>query len=142
MFRLPPGMPVTAYKTYQIVSPLSTHYRNGTCEEANCPDWRFGWRIRVEVLDAQQLHDVRNCGRRYSEVQVAENETWLVYEAGQPCFRSPHKIPLNRPELFVVRGGDWRGNPLGDVFQHSGAESWVDDFATHQDRIQTAIDRG
>jgi len=142
MFRLEPAMPVTGYKTYAISSPISTHFRDGTCEEADCPNWRHGWRIRAELLTPQQLHDIRNSGRHCTVTQVSEGETWLVFEAGQPCFASPHKVPLGRPELFVVRGGDWRGNPFGDHYQHGSPESWVDDFATHQDKVATLIERG
>jgi hypothetical protein len=48
-------------------------------------------------------------------------------------------VPLERPELYVVRGGDWRGNPRGEVRRHSGPDSWVNDFAEHQDRIARVV---
>lgn len=140
MFRLQPQGPPQAYKTYQIVSPISTHHRPATCAEVGCAAYEHGWQTRVEGLSPGLLHLARTSGRTYVELQVAAGETWLVFEAGQPCFRAKtHTVPLERPELYVVRGGDWRGNPRGDVRRHSGPDSWVNDFAEHQDRIARIV---
>ncbi|NUS54142.1 MAG: hypothetical protein HOV66_04670 [Streptomycetaceae bacterium] len=143
MFRLEPNMPAHAYQTFQIASPIETHWRPATCEEYGCEQYASGWRVRVEGLSAADLHAIRTSGRRCRQVDVAEGETWFVFEPGQACFQAPtHKVPLGRPELFVVRGGDVRGNPTGDSYQHSSAESWVDDFATHQDKIARVVEKG
>jgi hypothetical protein len=76
-------------------------------------------------------------------VQVAEGETWLVFEPGQPCFAAArHTVPNGRPELYVVRGGDWRGNPRRDVRRHARPDDWIDDMAGTLDRLKTAHDRG
>lgn len=142
-FRLEPAMPPGAYQTYRIVSPAATHWRAASCEEVDCLDWRNGWRVRVEELSPQLLHTATNSGRRYQVLDVAEGEHWLVFEAGQACFRAgEHKVPTGRPELYVVQGGDWRGNPTGMRRQHSKAEDWVDDFGTHQQKIADQIEKG
>jgi len=142
-FRLEPNMPVGAYQTFQIASPIETHWRSATCEESGCEQYANGWRVRVEGLRPEDLHAIRTSGRRFRPVDVAEGETWLVFEPGQPCFKAAtHKVPLGRPELFVVRDGDWRGNPTRQSYQHSSADAWVDHFATHQDKLAETIERG
>jgi hypothetical protein len=50
---------------------------------------------------------------------------------------------LERPELYIVREGDWRGNPRGTPpRRHARAADWVDEAMEHQDRINTARERG
>ena len=140
--RVEPAMPAGAYKTYQIAAPLGSHFRPATCAEIDCPDYLNGWRVRVENLTPDLLHAARTSGRRYREVPVAAGETWLSFEAGQPCFRAgEHRKRLERPELFIVRGGDWR-QQIGEARRHTRAEDWVDDFANHQSRIADAQGRG
>lgn len=142
MNRLQPAMPVTAYKTYQIKAPLSTHFRPATCAEVDCPDYLNGWRVRWESLTPDLRHAATTSGRRYRLDAVSATESWLLYEAGQPCFRAAeHRKRLERPELFIVRGGDWR-QAVGEARQHSRADDWVDDFANHQSRISAAKERG
>lgn len=141
--RLPPAGPVQAYQTFQISSPLETHWRPATCAEVDCPQYLNGWRVRVEGLSEADVYAIANSGRKYTRRDIAEGETWLIFEAGQSCFAaSQHRLPLGRPELFVVRDGDWRGNPTGHVRRHKRAEDWVDQFANNQDRIAEAIERG
>ena len=141
--RVEPQMPAAAYKTYTLAAPLATHWRKATCAEVGCPDYLNGWRVRVEGLDAQMLHDARRYGRN-RELPVTEGETWLVYEAGQPCFRSAqHRTRIERPELYLVRDGDWRGNPRGtQARQHSRPEHWVEDFAEHQQGLADTAQKG
>lgn len=133
-----------AYKTYGIRMPLNTHWRKATCAEVECPDHTHGWRVRIEHLTAELLHTARTTGRRYREMAVKEGETYLVFEAGQSCFRAAdHRIRIERPELYVVRDGDWRGNPRGtNATVHSGPDSWVDDFASHQDNLAAEANKG
>ena len=72
----------------------------------------------------------------------SEGLTVFTFEPGQDCF-AQHRVPLERDPLFLVRGGDWRGNPTGlQPYRHHRGEDWVDDFADHQDRIARQIERG
>lgn len=143
MNRLPPQGRVQDYKTYQIVAPLKTHWRPATCAEVNCPQYERGWQVRVENLTPEMLHAAKTSGRKYSELHVAEGETWLVFEAGQSCFRaSQHRVKLDRQEIFVARDGDWRGNPSGRVLRHSRPEHWIEDFQTNSEKIIQLRERG
>jgi hypothetical protein len=144
VFRPEPKMAAAAYKTYAVVSPLSTHFRPATCAEVDCPHYVNGWRVRVEALTPDLLHAARTSGRKYAEQRVAEGETWLVFEAGQDCFKTrDHRTRLDRAPLYVVRDGDHRGNPRQTrARQHLNPGNWVDDFATHQQAIADEIKKG
>jgi hypothetical protein len=37
--------------------------------------------------------------------------------------------------MYLVRDGDWRGNPTGRKRQHSRAQDWVEDFGENQLRL-------
>lgn len=144
VFRIEPQMGPEAYKTYAIVSPISTHMRRATCEEVGCEHYLNGWRVRVENLTPQMLHDARNSGRKYTEQQIAEGETWLVYPPGQACFKAAeHRAPIGRPPLYLVRDGDHRGNPRGTKARlHQRPGDWVEDFAEHQQALADEIKKG
>jgi hypothetical protein len=142
MNRIEPKMPVGAYQTYRIVSPQETHFRPATCPEVDCPHYLSGWSVRVEGLGAALLHTARTSGRRYVERQIREGETWLDFPAGQSCFQeSLHRVRKERPELYVVRDGDWRGNPTGRS-RTLRAEDWIDDFGEHQNRLADQMKKG
>lgn len=143
MNRIPPQGRVQDYKTYQIVSPLSTHWRKATCAEVSCPNYLNGWRVRVEGLPLDMLHTAKTCGRKFTELDVTESEHWLVFEPGQACFRAgEHRALLDKQEIFVVRDGDFRGNPTGNVRKHTRPEFWQEDFAGHQDALARQTQAG
>lgn len=143
MSRIQPVGQVQDYKTYQIMSPLKSHWRPATCAETDCPQYLKGWRIRVEGLPPEMLHTAKTSGRKYTELNVAEGENWLVFEAGQPCFRAhEHRAILDKQELFIVRDGDFRGNPTGQVRKHTRAEHWVEDMAENLDSVNRRIQQG
>ena len=152
--RIDPVGPVQAYKTYEIASPIATHYRDGTCEEAGCLAHQHGWSstpdpakilqklphltsAQAVAMAEQQAHYIRKLsGRRFTERLAESGLAEFTFEAGQQCFET-HKVPLERPEFYVVRDGDWR--QLGRPQMHSGPDAWVNDFAEHQDRIARVV---
>lgn len=142
MNRITPAGPAHAYKTYSITSPVSTHFRTGSCEEAGCLAHRHGWQTTVDEateLGQRQAHYIRSSsGRRFAQERTEAGLTAFTFEAGQRCFAT-HKVPLERPELYVVRGGDWRANPTGEHRTHANAQDWVEDFGEHQDRIARVV---
>lgn len=146
--RLDPVLPVEQMKTYRIAAPLQSHFRDATCEEVDCTHWRNGWQTKVDEstpLGKTQAHYIRNqSGRYFKEDRNQEpGITVFTFEAGQRCFNyASHKVSLNRPALYVVRDGDWRGNPTGNNRRHVNGDDWVDDFRNHQDKIATQIEKG
>lgn len=142
--RVTPLMAPQAYKTYAVVQPLATHWRPATCAEVDCPHYLNGWRTRIETLTPELLRAARNSGRHYTVRQIAADESYLVFQAGQPCFAaSEHRKQIGRPPLYVVRDGDYRGNPRGTKARvHVSPDNWLDDFATHQQAIADEIKKG
>lgn len=146
MNRMDPLMPAAAYQTYQILAPVETHWRDATCAEVACPHHERGWITRVHEGDAlgqAQAGYIRHrAGRVFTEARTPDGLTQFTFKPGQRCF-AQHRIRLDRPEFFVRRGGDWRGDPFGErPFVHSSAADWVDDFATHQQKIADTIEKG
>jgi hypothetical protein len=150
-FRVNPALGPGAYKTYAISAPVSTHRRPASCAEAECEQHLHGWTTPVEDPETEAfLRQV--CGghvdgiRRHFIEQREETTGRLlfIFEPGQTCFRaSQHTVPLERPELYLVRGGDWRGNPNGiRTHVHSGPDAWVNDFGEHQDRLRRTLEGG
>ncbi len=143
MNRIAPQGSVRDYKTYQVVSPISTHWERATCQQVDCPDYLNGWRVKIEGLPPEMVHAARTTGRKFSELEISANEHWLVFEAGQPCFRaSEHRRLLDKQEIFIVRDGDYRGNPTGNFRKHTRPADWQEDFAEHQDRLAQQIQQG
>lgn len=143
VFRITPKMPVQAYKTYSLRSPRATHTRKATCAEVNCQHQREGWVTRVDVgteLGARQANYIRLHSGRHFSVAEAGTLVTFTFTAGQTCF-AEHRVPIDRPAFYVVRGGDWRAN-TGLIRRHLRGEDWVDDFATHQDKLATEINKG
>lgn len=143
--RIPPQGDPQHYKTYGALSPLSTHFRNGTCEEADCLAYREGWVTTVdlgtELGQRQARYITHDKTRRWTLQKVSDRMVKFVFAAGQQCYRK-HRIRIDRPARFLVRGGDWRGNPTGFRREHKRAEDWVEDQIETLDRIETARNRG
>ena len=165
--RIPPTLPVTGMKTYTAATPLATHWREATCTEHDCEAQRTGWLTiiderhtrdvgaadtpagSVELLEAmsdqsqRQAYYIRHLsGRAFVEsVDEGTGHTIFDFGPGQTCFER-HVIKTDRPEIYVVRGGDWRGNPRQEGMTHASAADWVEDFSEHQDRIANRVNRG
>jgi hypothetical protein len=139
--RIQPTGPVGAYKTYAVTSPLDTLVR-AACEQVDCAAWRLGWRTLVDEateLGRQQAVYIRHGARRtYRERPGPAGLTEFVFDSGQRCF-AEHRT---RPEIYVVRGGDWRGNPSGERRLHSRPADWVEDFTEHQGRVAEQVEGG
>ena len=130
-------------KTYSILSPKATHWRKASCEEVECEGLQHGWMMLIDErteLGQKQAYYIRKLsGRKFTE-ETCEGLTSFTFEAGQTCF-TEHEVPLDRPELYVVRRGDLE-HDLGEKKVHANGENWADDFATHQQQIADAIEKG
>lgn len=141
-FRLPPKLPVQAYQTYQIWSPVRTHTRRATCAEVECEASLKGWRTVADVstdIGRKRANYIRLASGRHFTVAQAGDVVTFTFPAGQRCF-AEHRVALDRPALFLRRGGDWRAQTSEPV--QFRAEDWVDDFANHQIDLAEAKKRG
>lgn len=143
MFRLQPQGPPQSYKTYALFQPVKTHFRTGTCQEAECSAYTNGWKTIVDVstnLGQKQANYIRlHSGRKFTFTQDGTLVTF-AFASGQQCFRE-HKVSLQREPVFKIKGGDWRGNPLSVPTQIVKPQSWVDDFGENQEKIVRRIER-
>src|SRR6266540_1077731 len=115
-------------KTYSMVAPLSSHWRDATCEEVDCLNWRNGWKTFINTstdLGHRQIAYIRHeCGRRFTEDREGAAVVF-TFSPGQRCFTA-HKVPLERDPLLLVRMGDWRGYGPTRVHQRPG--DWIEDM--------------
>lgn len=141
--RINPIGPVSAYKTYALRAPKETHYRPATCEDIRCPAWLNGWKTVVPSDSLQAQYIRAKAGRQYTEAPAGNGLAEFRFPAGQRCFGADkHVKPLEREPLYIVRAGDWRGNPTGEVRTHTRGADWVDDFGEHQLKIADLKNRG
>jgi len=131
--RIVPAAPVGAFQTYRIISPPDRSVR-AACEQVGCQAWLYGWETRLDertpLGQAQALYIRADSGRTFRELRTAEGLTVFRFEPRQRCF-AEHRT---RPEMYLVRGGDWRED-LGLIRQHQRPVDWVEDFSLHQDRL-------
>jgi len=142
--RFQPAGPIGAYKTYAIKAPLSTHWRPATCAEVECEYWSNGWKTIVPAIsDHADYIRTGQTGRSFTERPGGAGLAEFCFPAGQSCFRSSeHRVPLERDPVYLVRDGDWRGNPTGRSRQHARPEYWVEDFGENQQAIADEKKRG
>lgn len=139
---LAPNMPVTAYKTYALAAPVETHFRKATCQEVECEANLKGWTTVCDVatdLGKQQAQYIYHMSGRHFTTSEVGTLVSFVFSPGQVCFRE-HKRQLERDPVFYTYQGDWRGR-LSDVTRRTSTD-WLDDFANHQDKLKTVIERG
>jgi hypothetical protein len=134
------------YKTYTIAFPTKTHWRPATCEEVLCFAYLNGWATTVDLntdLGQKQYHYIKTeSGRSFTEEKTGSSLAKFSFGPGQVCFgASQHKVPLERPARFLVTPGDFRAR-TGTTRVHANGGDWAEDFALHQDKINTAIERG
>jgi hypothetical protein len=140
-FRLQPAGPASAYQTFSIQSRPDQAVRT-VCEQVACEAWRQGWESLIDEstdLGKDQAAYIRmQSGRTFREQRTAAGLTVFRFESGQRCF-ADHKT---RPELYLVRDGDHRGNPTGRVRQHTRAQDWVEHVQQDLERFNEDRRRG
>lgn len=144
--RLPNRMGAENYQTFQIAAPVQTHTRKASCEEVECAQYLNGWRVKLDLssdLGQRQAHYIKHqSGRSYKVVGQEGGLVVLEFNGNQECFQE-HRVPLDRPAVYRVKGGDHRGNPLRTLTRiHKKPEFWVEEFAEHQDKIDKIRRKG
>lgn len=144
--RIEPAGPSQAYKTYSMRFPLKTHWRQATCEEVDCEAYRCGWVTTVDIgteLGQKQFYFITHDKERSCSMQKSGDTLFkFLFGPGQRCFASGnHRVRLERIPQALVIPGDFRQR-TGPVQVHKRIDDWVDDFANHQNRIKTQLERG
>lgn len=145
--RITPQLPAHSMKTFEVRQPIETHFRNVSCDEAQCSHKANGWITGFDLsqpgrFDAANTYGkiATKLGRKFKVAKVGDNVTF-TFEPGQECLEG-HRVALDRPPLFIVRGGDWRGNPRREVTMHKTGADFEDDWRNSQDKIFNVIERG
>ena len=140
-FRLPPQGPVQVYQTFSVRTRSDRAVKT-VCEKVGCPAWRQGWESVIDErtdLGKQQAAYIRTqSGRTFREQKTAAGLTVFRFESGQRCF-AEHQT---RPELYLVRDGDYRGNPTGRRRVHTRAADWVEHMQEEFGRFDEDRHRG
>ncbi|MFC8515477.1 hypothetical protein [Streptomyces sp. NPDC057257] len=133
--------PPQAYQTFRINSPTD-RFIVAACEQVGCQWWREGWDSIVDERTADgklQAWTIRYKSRRtFRELRTADGRTVFRFAPGQRCFQE-HRT---RPELYVVRGGDSRGNPRGERRVHARPADWVEHMREHLDGLRDEQAKG
>jgi hypothetical protein len=145
LFRPTPRGGAELFKTYGLARPMATHWRVGTCAEVQCVNNARGWQVSIDLttdLGQKQARYIRDhSGRKYTIVGQINSMVTLEFPAGQKCF-TEHRVPLEREPICYIRGGDFRGNPMGTPSRKLRVSDWVEDFGGHQEAIKEQKERG
>lgn len=134
-----PRMPMQAYQTWSVKSRPDTRVVS-VCEKVGCPQWRSGWESVIDEgteLGRSQALFIRRSGRTFREQKNGLGLTVFRFESGQRCF-AEHRT---RPELYLVRGGDYRGT-VGKVRVHQNPADWVEHVQQHMAGLLDERDKG
>lgn len=136
--------PVEHQRTFQIDQPLESHFRRATCQEVECKAYAFGWKMGFDLSDPDKRAAARairdKSGRTFSVVLTGNNIV-MTFPAGQRCFQT-HRVPLEREPFYIVRGGDFRGNPRRERTVHPTADSFIDRWENELGAVNQVLERG
>lgn len=144
--RIQPLGPSEAYVTYSISMRPDTD-RKFTCQEVGCDYWRNGWDSPIDerteegrtwafmIRHPEAFGESR---RDFKELRREDGVTVFRFDPYQRCFRDHDTIP----DLFIVRDGDWRDNPMRRGRVHVNGYDWAEDFALHEDALSDLRQKG
>lgn len=146
--RIQPLLPAHAMTTFEVRQPLATHFRSVSCEEAQCSHFAAGWITGFSDVDLPHKWDAAQTygqlatkrGLKFM-VHRTGNTVTFTFPAGQQCLEG-HRVALDRPPLFIVRNGDWRGNPRRQQRVHQTGADFQEHWMESQARLDRAISKG
>jgi len=140
-------LPVAAYQTFAITADAPGLTRPATCAEVECDAYLLGWTTTLDTSTEPGQRAVAFLaagagGRHYRETTLPGFPLrTFVFEPGQLCFRAgEHRIAI-RPARFA-RWNGWHGQRVGEIRPYDRPDQWVDDFATHQQRLVDTVREG
>jgi len=153
---LEPHLPPHLRKTYGVHHAT----RQAGCHEvidgwAVCPAFFNGWVTDLNPTDqrnaaAMQYFDSGESGRHFTKEWMPDGFWRYTFPPGQRCFNAPHTIVDRQEEpKYLLLAGDHR-HYIGDrdattgqvkpYLVHSGADAFIDDFASHQEKLAAAAE--
>jgi hypothetical protein len=89
----------------------------------------------------RQANYIGNHSGRAFKARLENMMVVFTFPAGQQCF-TEHRVPLEREPLYVVRGGDHRGNPREERRVHPRGSLWVEDMQERLGQLTDEIKKG
>lgn len=121
-------------KSYRMVRPKDTHFKEATCNDVDCPHYNFGWFTTVPIGSPQE-HYIRNqSGRQFTASSEDGLNVTFVFPAGQKCFQQ-HRVPLERPAISLIMNTQGQYNKVE-------FPRFVDDFNEQSYKINKARKEG
>jgi hypothetical protein len=115
-----------------------------------CPAFWNGFTSTLNPAEhAAQIHyfDSGDSGRHFTKEVTADGLVRYTFSPGQRCFNAPHTVVDRQEEArYILLAGDHR-HYIGDrnedgsvkpILVHSGADAFIDDFASHQEGLAQA----
>ncbi len=132
------------YKTYSVKSPHE--WRRAPCVEIQCDGYVNGWVMHEEAMTPEQVQAVTHSGRSFKRNHVAQGQTFLVFEAGQTCFKSiddEHLVAVpSGVEIYLAGKGDHRSFNPREARRHTKPEHWIEDMQEQIAINTTLMERG
>lgn len=146
-FRPDPALAPEHMQTFQIAAPATTHFLEVPCDATNCDMAEHGWTMDIdlntELGQRQARYIKRESGRKFTHESTGPGLVRLTFSSGQPCFRTHRVRNFDVPEHYLVKGGDWRGNPRGTPTRtHTRPEHWVEDFQENSEALNEIKRKG
>jgi hypothetical protein len=136
-----------AFTTFGYRAPLQTHFITYPCSIARCKGWTQGWTTTLDPMREEHLpfirHILRGAGGRrwFKGPMTPEGYLTFNFPGGQSCFENSHSTRnYDVPEIYVVRGGDFRMPPHLRNPHAMSFDNWVEAFDRNQRALVSAHD--
>lgn len=105
----------------------------------------------LEQTHAAAIHyfDSGDSGRHFTKEITPDGLHRYTFTPGQRCFSAPHTVVDRQEEArYLILAGDYR-HYIGERDEsgavkpervHSGGDAWIDDFASHQEKLARAAE--
>ncbi len=134
-----------AFTSFGMRAPLHTHFIELPCSVAQCYRYVHGWTTTLDPGREEHLPLIQHIvsgrsGRRYTRGEnTPEGYMTFHFAPGQPCFRnSHHERDWERPELYVVRRGDFRTPHSQREPRQMSFDNWIEAFDSNQNALVKA----
>ena len=108
---------ISTANNFSASRPLTTHWREASCKEVDCPHYLLGWETKVDVstpLGKQQYEYILHMSGRKGNGKKDGDIITFKFSPEQKCFRE-HKLPIERePILSIQNGYDRRITKTGE----------------------------
>jgi hypothetical protein len=137
--------PEGAFVSFGMRAPLRTHFIELPCAVAQCYRYVHGWTTILDPGREEHLIFIQHIvsgrsERRYTRGEnTPEGYMQFHFTPGQPCFQNSHfERDWERPELYVVRQGDYRTPHNQRDPKAMSPDNWLEAFAKNQNALVKA----